>query len=176
MDKKGQANAMVWIVAMFIIFFLLVIYLASVGVIFLKRGFSGNSDVKFGYGADISLQKKFDSFLDKKIVYDKKEMSVIEFVELDPANRDVLKREAQGYFEGLFPRNLRGWGAPDAWWFGVYDKDNDLKRGENMIYAGGIGCRAFENDKSVTVVHFTNNKKIILCVDKYYYSLLGGAK
>lgn len=188
MNKKAQATAIVWFVAIFIILFASMVFLSGVvslnkkGIIKKMLGFEDEKIIiADNTGTTITLQKNFQSFLNMKTEFEGEEITILELIEnsdkQDSAAGDLFKQESSDFFNELIPaRALPSYYFP--YWIRVYDKDEritPLDKYARYFSYGTANCHPF-TESSITLAHYTQNKKIALCIRKEDFNKLEAEK
>ena len=181
MRKKAQATGMVWALAFIVIFILCAIFIAAVIFFNIFSFGKGNSQIAFSSGTSTNpvLQKNFLSFLNKKVILE--DITILELIEDKEMNQEekqnMFSLDAELFFDEIFPfpAEESGWHGVHPYWIRVYDRGEEIGKSTNYIEAGSYNCRAFD-ESSITLVYYTENKKISLCVLKDYYETIQNAK
>jgi hypothetical protein len=179
MKRRGFASAIIWTVSLIAIFLASIIFLAGLYFILEDRG-SEDSSITFDKGGgDLILQENFHTFLDKSVVFEGNVIKIIDLVESNEIENgdasDLFGIEGERYFEPIYPFPLDKWRAEHPWWVRGYNRDDVVRQGDRSIdtlfHAGAWRCVPFTKD-SITLVQYTENKKIVFCVMKKYYGIL----
>ena len=184
MNRKGEGTGIIWAIAIVaivlasLIFILGILFLNNAAIVKNTLGFGNkNSPITIAQdtGSNIVLQKNFQSFLNKKINFEGDKITILEFAKNSDLNSEEYKKffknEAENFFDKTLPYPLEGWYGVHPYWIRIYNKQDEIDESTNYIGAGAYSCKAFD-ETSITLTHFSENKKIVLCIIRDYYDSL----
>lgn len=184
MNKKAQATGMNWMLAFPILVILSLIFVAVILMLNTKQIILGpDTDKEIiiaqDSGSTIELQKNFNYFLHKKVIFNEKETIILELVEnnelKDGEASDIFKKESQKIFSEILPFPIEEWPGLHPWWIRAYEKNKiaipEDRETNPFFHTGSFICEPF-TEKSITLIQYIEDKKIILCVSREYYKTL----
>lgn len=174
-NKKASVSAtLTWIVATFIILFILILYLVAVSILdYTKGGIKISREAKTN--TDLVLIENFLGFLNTPVENDETIYELISKADVPEGKKeraDIFEREAKKFIE----ENLAIGGffdlSRDRVWIRVYNSNEEIKQeGFNWIYGLHEGytsngyCDPYMANAVLINIFVTPNKKIVICTN-----------
>lgn len=185
MNKKAISTGMTWIIAFPIIIVSTIIFIVAVSTL------NGKTNQIFQTSpyskADMFLTTAFNSFLDRKVEVENKEITILELIEDKEINKlnasDIFKQTAGEHFKEILPYPTNKWNKQmqigkegfkniHPFQLAVFYKDPKIFP-SSFSFIGGWDCQT-SSIGSITLIRHLKDKEIILCVDEYYYNSIKG--
>jgi hypothetical protein len=163
--KKGQSITFLWIIAILIILFFSVLFIAGVSFIAAERSAistKAGSDFmkKSGQESYLILERNLEVFLNRHLDYNGKNVPMMEFLETSSGSQqeqEIFRQNANSFFSDVFP------GMP--WVIRVANKIDDSP----VLSAGDASCEPADRENNIAFSYFTKSKRIGFCMTRAYY-------